>query len=302
VYEIAWVVRAGGDNAMTNAEQAQGQLPELAALRQCFTELALPPAVRQTLDSVLTESEKRLQQRLEQMTWQVQRSALLGDIAGKIVHEIRNPLNAIFLHADVVQGELQCPTLDSRTQMMESLTDIRMEVRRLYDIMQDYLALARLAVVQYEPEDMGNFLRECGRVMQEQARTRGVMLHLQGLARLGSVALHKGTLQHAFVNLLQRALDATPQGAAVTLRGRRTASHSIVEIRDTGSAISEERLEVLFEPLYSMSSEWTGLELYVVREIVVAHHGTIDVQSAPGQGTTCTVTLPLVAMEGMRQG
>lgn len=282
---------------MANVEQAQGQLPELAALRQCLTELALPPAVRQTLDNALTESEKQLHQRLEQMAWQVQRSALLGDIAGKIVHEIRNPLNAIFLHADVVQGELQCPTLDSRTQMMESLTDIRMEVKRLYDIMQDYLALARLAVVQYEPEDMGNFLRECGRVMQEQARTRGVMLHLQGLARLGSVSLHKGTLQHAFVNLLQRALDATPQGGTVTLRGRRTASHSIVEIRDTGSAISEERLEILFEPLYSMSSEWTGLELYVVREIVVAHHGAIDIQSAPGQGTTCTVTLPLVARE-----
>jgi signal transduction histidine kinase len=292
------MARAGGDNAMANVEQARGQLPELAALRQCLTELVLPPAVRQTLDNALTESEKRLQQRLEQMAWQVQRSALLGDIAGKIVHDIRNPLNAIFLHADVVQGELQCPTLDSRTQMMESLTDIRMEVKRLYDIMQDYLALARLAVVQYEPEDMGNFLRECGRVMQEQARTRGVMLHLQGLARLGSVSLHKGTLQHAFVNLLQRALDATPQGGTVTLRGRRTASHSIVEIRDTGSAISEERLEILFEPLYSTSSEWTGLELYVVREIVVAHHGTIDVQSAPGQGTTCTVTLPLVSHGG----
>jgi len=287
---------------MTNAEQAQGQLPDLAALRQCLAELALPAAVRQTLDSAFTESEKCLQQRLEQMTWQVQRSALLGDLAGKIVHEIRNPLNAIFLHADVVQGELQCPTLDSRAQMMESLTDIRMEVRRLYDIIQDYLALVRLAVVQYEPEDMGNFLRECGRVMQEQARNRGVVLHLQGLAHLGSVSLHKGTLQRAFVNLLQRALDAMPQGGTVTLRGRRTASHSIVEIRDTGSAISEEQLDVLFEPLSNAGSEWTGLGLYVIREIVVAHHGTIDVQSAPGQGTTFTVMLPLVALEEIRQG
>jgi len=284
---------------MTNAEQAQGQLPELAALRQCLTELALPPAVRQTLEHALSESEKRLQQRLEQMTWQVQRSALLGDIAGKIVHEIRNPLNAIFLHADVVLGELQYPTLDSRTQMVESLTDIRTEVRRLYDIIQDYLALARLLVVRYEPEDMGNFLRECGRVMQEQARACGVMLHLQGLARLGSVSLHKGTLQRAFVNLLQRALDAMPQGGTVTLRGRRTATHSVVEIRDTGNAISEEQLDLLFEPLYSTGSEWTGLGLYIVREIVLAHQGTIDVQSVPGQGTTFTVTLPLVALEAM---
>jgi signal transduction histidine kinase len=295
------MVRAGGDNAMTNAAQAQGQLLELATLRQCLTELVLPPAVRQTLDSAFTESEKQLQQCLKQMTWQVQRSVLLGDIAGKIVHELRNPLNAIFLHADVVQGELQCPTLDSRAQIMESLTDIRMEVRRLYDIIQDYLALARLAVVQYEPEDMANFLRECGHVMQEQARTRGAKLHLQGLAHLGSVSLHKGTLQRAFVNLLQRALDAMPQGGTVTLRGRRTASHSVVEIRDTGRAISEDQLDLLFEPLSSTGSGWTCLGLYAVREIVVAHHGTIDVQSAPGQGTMFTVTLPLVAMEGMRQ-
>ena len=286
---------------MTNAEQVPGQLPELAALRQCLTELVLPPAVRQTLDSTFLESEKRLQQRLAQMTWQAQRSATLGDIAGKIVHEIRNPLNAIFLHADVMQGELQYPTLDSRTQMLESLTDIRAEVRRLYDIMQDYLALARLATVQYEPEDMGDFLRECGRVMQEQARARGITLHLQGLARLGSACIHKGTLQRAFVNLLQRALDIMPQGGTVTLRGRHTASHSVVEIGDTGSAISDEQLDLLFEPLYSTGSEWKGLELYVVREIVLAHHGTIDVQSTPGRGTTFTVTLPLVLREGSRE-
>jgi len=295
------MVCAGGDNVMPNAEQAQGQFPELDALRQCLTDLALPPDVRQTLDSTFTESEKRLQQRLEQMTWQVQRSTLLGDIAGKIVHEIRNPLNAVFLHADVMLGELQCPTLDSRTQMMESLTDIRMEVRRLYDIMQDYLTLARLPVVQYEPEDMGNFLRECGRVMQEQARARGIVLHLQGLACLGSVSLHKGSLQHAFMNLLQRALNAIPQDGTMILRGRRTASHSVVEIRDTGSAISEDHLDLLFEPWYSTGSEWTGLGLYVVREIIIAHHGTIDVQSASSQGTTFTVMLPLVPMKEVCQ-
>src|SRR5262249_12309927 len=105
-----------------------------------------------------------------------------------------------------------------------------------------------------------------------------------------------------FTNVLQRALDAMPQGGSVTLRGRRTTSHSVVEIRDTGSAIAAEQLDRLFEPLYSTGSEWTSLELYVVREIVVAHHGTIDVQSAPGQGTTFIVTLPLVSRTEMHQG
>lgn len=287
---------------MANAERAPGQVAELAALRQCLTALALSPAARQRLDQALVESEEQLQQRLQQMTRQGQSWALLGDIAGKIVHEIRNPLNAIFLHADVIQGELQCPTLDSRTQMLESLTDIRMEVRRLYDIMQDYLALARLTAIRYEPEDMATFLRECGRVIQEQARTRGIILQLQGLARLGSVALHQGTLQRAFLNLLERALDAMPQGGTLTLQGRRTASHSIIEIRDTGSAIPAEQCDRLFEPLQSTGTAWTGMELYVAREIIAAHRGIINVQSAPPQGTTFTVMLPLVSMEDRREG
>jgi signal transduction histidine kinase len=287
---------------MANAEQGQGQMAELAALRQCLTALELSPAASQRLEQAFAESAEQCQQRLQQMTRQVQRWALLSDIAGKVVHEIRNPLNAIFLHVDVIQGELQCPTLDSRPQMLDSLTDIRTEVRRLYDIMQDYLALARLAAIPYEPEDMANFLRECGRLMQEQARSRGVVLHLQGLARLGSVALHQGTLQRAFLNLLQRALDAMPQGGTLTLRGRRTASHSIIEIHNTGSAIPAEQCDCLFEPLQSTDAAWTGLELYVVREIIAAHRGIIDVQSAPHQGTTFTVTLPLVPTEGRREG
>jgi two-component system sporulation sensor kinase B len=287
---------------MANAELAPGQVAELAALRECLTALALSPAVQQRLDQALAESQEQLQQCLQQMTRQGQRWTLLGDIAGQVVHEIRNPLNAIFLHADVIQGELRCPTLDSRSQMLDSLTDIRTEVRRLYDIMQDYLALARLAAIQCEPEDMATFLRECGRVMQEQATTRGIILHLQGLARLGSVALHQGTLQRAFLNLLQRGLDAMPQGGTLTLRGRRTDSYCITEIHDTGSAIPAEQCDHLFEPLQDTGSAWTGLELYVVREIIAAHHGTIDVQSAPNQGTTFTVTLPLVRMEGRDDG
>ena len=57
-----------------------------------------------------------------------------------------------------------------------------------------------------------------------------------------------------------------------------------------------------FEPLQSTDSAWTGLELYVVREIIAAHRGTIEVQSAPHQGTTFMVTLPLVPTAGRRQG
>ena len=292
---------------MMNAEQSregkEEALPELLPLRQCLSDLELAPAVRQNIEKALAQSEGLLRQRLGQMTRHAQRDALLGDIAAKMVHDIRNPLNAIFLHADVVEEELRRPTQDSQIQMAASVAEIRTEVSRLYDLIQDYLTLARLAVVQREYEDLGPFLAECAQAMRTLLESRHIVLHLEGLTRLGRVAIHKGTLRRAILNLLQRALDAMPQGGTLTLRGRRVASsHVTIEVRDTGSSIPEEQLERLFEPFGPGESEWTGLGLYVVHEIITAHHGTIDVQSAPHQGTTLTITLPLVAADTKHEG
>jgi signal transduction histidine kinase len=281
---------------MENTEQfPELPVPELAAVRQCLAELDLVPAIRQRLECALNQSQAQVLQRLEQAARHAQRFVRLGHIAAHMVHEIRNPLNAIFLHADVVEEEMRQPTVDSRMQIGESIADIRTEVTRLYAVMQDYLALARLSALDLTPEDLGTVLSDCALEMQAPAEARGITLHLQGLTRLGLVSLHKPTFRCAVQNLMQQALDAMPQGGTLTLRGRRTAAQITVAIRDTSCGIPEEQLDVLFEPFSTAGAEWTGLRLYVAREIVAAHQGTIDVQSAPGMGTTFTITLPLVA-------
>ena len=288
---------------MENAEQFQElPVPELAALRQCLAELDLAPTVRQRLEYALNQSEEHVRRRLEEAAQHAQRSVLLGHIAARMVHALHNPLNAIFLHADVIEEEMRQPTVDSREQIGESIADIRTEVTRLYAVMQDYLALARLPALERAPEDLGTFLSDCALEMQATAKACGITLHLQGLARLGAVLLHKATFRRAVLNLMQHALNAMPQGGTLTLRGRRTASQVTVEVRDTGSGIPEEQLDLLFEPFSpaGSESEWMGLSLYVARDTVAAHHGTIDVQSAPGKGTTFTITLSLVAADARR--
>lgn len=218
--------------------------------------------------------------------------ALLGRLASALSHEIRNPLNAIFLHMDLLEEALQHLPSAHHVQMVESLAEIRTEVSRLHDMMQDYLTLARLADLQHQPEELGTLVEDLGMEMQESLEARGLTLCLEGLERLGHVALHRATLQRALYNLVQQAVDAMPQGGTLTIRGWQEGPKVHLEVCDSGQGIPEEELPLVFEPLHATSAEGTGLELYVARAIVVAHGGTLMVQSTRGQGTIFTMTLP----------
>jgi len=256
---------------MVDAKQTQAQLlQEIAVLRQRLAHL---------------EAAMR---RLEQL-------ALMGRLAASVAHELRNPLNTIFLHADLLEAELQQPSPEHQSQLADSVVEIKTEVSRLHDLIEDYLSLARLASLQREGADLGTFVKALAQDMEELVTSRGITLSLCGLGSLGKVAFHPNTLRRALVNLMQNALDAMPEGGRLTLRGQGTAAHVCLEICDTGVGIPEDELPLIFEPLHTTKPEGTGLGLYLVQEIVAAHDGRIAVRSVPGSGTTFTLTLPRAA-------
>jgi len=221
-----------------------------------------------------------------------ERQALLGRLASALSHDIRNPLNAIFLHTDLLAEDLQQLPPDHRVQMLESLAEIKTEVARLHDMMQDYLTLARLADLQPQPEELGTLVEDLGLEMQESLEARGLTLCLEGLEHLGHVALHRTTLHRALYNLVHQAMDAMPQGGALTIRGRQEGPKVHLEVCDSGPGIPEEELPWVFDLLHAIHPEGTGLGLYVAHAIVVAHGGTLTVQSTRDHGTTFTMILP----------
>jgi two-component system sensor histidine kinase HydH len=157
---------------------------------------------------------------------------------------------------------------------------------------QDYLSLVRVGAVHLMPEDLGRAVQAWATEFHALAAPQGVSLQLEGLAKLGSVALHATTFHRAVLNLVQNALDAMPQGGTLTLTGRRTTMHVQLQIRDTGSGISREQRAKIFEPLYTTKPGGTGLGLYIVQEILAAHRGQVTVESVEGEGTTFILTLP----------
>jgi two-component system CheB/CheR fusion protein len=231
-------------------------------------------------------------QRLEHEVQQAAHFAMLGRLAAGVSHEIRNPLAAVFLQVELLAEELQQPTPNSPAVLVEVLADIKVQLVRLEDLVQDYLSLVRVAHIVRAPQDLGAAVLSWAAEVQEQATASGVTIHLQGLAELGTVAFHANTLRRAVLNLLQNALDAMPQGGTLTLAGQGIATQVHMQVQDTGSGIPATLIEQIFVPLYTTKPGGTGLGLYIVQEIVAAHGGQVTVQSIEGHGSTFTITLP----------
>jgi signal transduction histidine kinase len=223
--------------------------------------------------------------------------AMLGRLASSLSHEIRNPLNAIFLHTDILEEEWRQPTPESHNQVRQSLATIKTEIARIDDLVQQYLSLARLSALQLAPEDLEAFLQGFGLEIRDQLAAQGVTLQLRGLEGLGLVALHKSTFRRALLNLVQNAVDAMPQGGTLTIAGQREGAAVKLSVSDTGRGIPQDELRLLFTPFHTTKPQGTGLGLYVVQEIIAAHGGDIEVSSEPGQGATFTITLPLATSD-----
>jgi len=286
--------------AMQNAQlyrQVQAELAERqraeAALAQAAAELE--QRVEERTAALRAAMAER--QRLEREAQRAQHFALLGRLAAGVSHEIRNPLAAVFLQVDVLEEELQTPSPDNPAAVTEALDEIKTNLARLDDLVQDYLTLARVTTLQQEVQDIGTALQAWGTDMQHEIEGRGITIEMQGLAGLGLVAFHANTLRRAFLNLVQNAADAMPSGGTVILAGQSTETQVQLHMQDTGGGIPADLLEQVFEPLYTTKPGGTGLGLYIVQEIVTAHGGQITVESVEGQGTTFTITLPRAALE-----
>ena len=258
------------------------------ALQQAHVELE--QRVEERTAALQREMAER--QRLEQEAQRAEHFALLGRLAAGVSHEIRNPLGAIFLHVELLEAEWHTPSPDSVQHITEALSEIKTNLARLEDLVQDYLSLVRVSTIQRDVQPLGPVVQEWADEWQPMANERGVTLQCETLETLGEVAFHHNTLQRALLNLVQNALDAMPSGGTLTLTGHGTATQAQLSIQDTGSGIPAERWQQIFEPLYTTKPGGTGLGLYIVQEIVTVHEGQVTVHSRLGQGTTFTITLP----------
>jgi signal transduction histidine kinase len=219
-----------------------------------------------------------------------QRRNLMADVA----HELRTPLTVM---QGTLEGMLDGVYARDERGIAEALEQTRVLSRLVEDLRTLAMSESGALALEKEPTDLAALARDVVRTFGADAAARHVALEAEA-PELPSIDVDPFRIREVLSNLIANALRHTPAGGRVDVRAAAAGGVLTVEVRDTGSGMTEEELRRAFERFHKgAGSEGSGLGLTIARSLAVAHGGDVRASSAPGRGTTMVVTLP-VAPQG----
>jgi two-component system NtrC family sensor kinase len=250
-----------------------------------------------TLESRV-EAKSRELSRTHEVMLRVEKLASIGKLAAIVAHEINNPLAGILVYAKLLlKRAARSANAGADAEAEQYLEIIAAESARCGEIVKGLLQFSRQNRPNMEPNDVNEIVRQSVRLVQHKIDLMNVRAEIDLDGRARDVVCDVQQLKQALVALLINACEAMPSGGGVlTVRTRYPAEDLAAEIivADDGVGMDEETKRHIFEPFYSTKEQGkgVGLGLAVVYGIVLAHGGAIEVESAPGAGTTFTIRLP----------
>jgi signal transduction histidine kinase len=233
--------------------------------------------------------------------------AALGRLSAGVAHEVKNPLNAMAIHLELLRLQFQPSPPAARavagsaalavaevptSQALQHVEVIANEIRRLDEVVQGFLKFTRPEDLKLQPVSLAALFDEVVPIVQPEAKRTGVTLVVE---HLGVPDVHGDPtmLRQAFLNLALNACQAMPNGGTLRIqcsaaRGRRV----LIAFADTGVGIKPEHLQRIFDLYFTTKEKGSGIGLSMVYRTVQMHDGDIEVQSTPGAGTTFRVFLP----------
>ncbi|MBX2798811.1 MAG: HAMP domain-containing protein [Myxococcales bacterium] len=227
---------------------------------------------------------------LEQLA-RSERLALVGQMLAQITHEVRNPLNALSLNAEMLNDELHQFDPSHTSEAWDLLGTITGEIDRLTQVTGHYLQLARRPPARLNPEDIGALVGDVVRLLRAELDQQGVRIEVS-CAPLGAQMVDGNQLRQALLNVVRNAAEAGAHQLSIRVGSVDDEIH--IALTDDGPGMDDEQVDRAFDPFFSTKASGTGLGLAITRQILEDHGGTIHVRSAPGQGTTLVLALPQV--------
>jgi signal transduction histidine kinase len=244
------------------------------------------------------EERRRLQAELNER----ERLAAVGETAAALAHEIANPLNAMYVQAQLLQRRIaKLPELDPElhaelhAKISRDVEVLLTENIRLSDLLRDFRAMSRRGTLRVSETDVAALVDRMLELQRPLLQASGVEVVREIDDTLPTITADGAKLQQVLLNLLKNAGEAMPDGGRVTVRARAEAARIVVEVADDGPGLPE-GIDV-FEPFETTKPSGTGLGLSLARQVLVAHGGSIACDSTPGEGATFRLVLPLRARD-----
>ncbi len=214
----------------------------------------------------------------------------LGRLTSGVAHEVKNPLNAMMIHLELLKDKLG----GSSEGAQENLEVIESEIRRLDRAVQGFLKFMRPQELVLRPVDLNALLQSLVALLEGEWQKAGVRFALELDPALSPITADEELLHQAFLNLLLNACQAMPEGGAARIVTQREGQDAVkIVIADEGVGIPREDLDKIFALYYTTKPGGSGIGLSVVYRLVQLHDGSIDVSSEVGRGTTMSVRLPV---------
>lgn len=275
--------------AHAELEKTNSELLQLA--------LELEGRVAQRTTELQTRSEEI--RAMSQQLWQTAKLATVGELAASIAHELNNPMATVSLRVESLLAQI--PPDDPKRKPLEVIDQ---EVERMGNLVANLLQFSRRSHQQVSTLNVCGEIDQTLELIRYQLRNRRIDIVRAFDSGVPLIHADRQHLRQLFLNLFTNASDAMAQGGTLTLRvqcgilGDSTLA-VVIEVVDTGSGIAPEHLPHVLEPFFTTKAEGkgTGLGLAICRRVVQEHHGTLELTSAVGQGTTVCIVLPVAAVD-----
>ncbi len=244
------------------------------------------------LNAEVTGTLTRLQAAQEKLV-EAERMATVGRLSLKVAHEVRNPISAIELNAELL-GDIVRERTGAEMEEAGSLVGaIRDQVAALDALTEEYLAFARFPRAQFEEDSVNETVAAVVEFVRPLATRQGITVTLATDPTVPPMEIDRTLLRQAVLNLVKNGLEALSKGGTLRVTTQRLGDAVEIVVSDTGPGIPQEVGRRLFEQFFTTKPQGTGLGLSITRQIVEEHEGQIRWSSTPGVGTTFTVSLPI---------
>jgi signal transduction histidine kinase len=234
--------------------------------------------------------DKEIDKKNEELL-QSRKLASIGTLASGVAHELNNPLNNIYLAAQILSkevGEDECHPL-----IRETVSDIFSQTLRVKRIVNDLLEFSREKPPELKKTNIVAIIENVITQMKSSGEIAGINYNIDS-PDVFELEADRHLLEQVFINLVGNAADAMEGKGQLNISVAATNSSAVIRVSDTGKGILPKDISRIFDPFFTTKEKGTGLGLAIVYNIIEKHKGKIEVTSEPYKGTTFMITLPAI--------